>query len=110
MSPYCANTSTARPAGGVSMGDRDLIKPLLERNGTIHFGRVRMKPGKPLTFATLELEGGRQMLVFGLPGGYERGPQCVDAVSIWGVRCGARNPWCMAAHVAVLLGLQVCWT
>ncbi|KAG2449667.1 hypothetical protein HYH02_005196 [Chlamydomonas schloesseri] len=61
-------------SGGVSMGDRDLIKPLLERQGTIHFGRVRMKPGKPLTFATLELPpqqgggGGRQMLVFGLPG------------------------------------------
>ncbi len=51
------------------MGDRDLIKPLLEQAGTIHFGRVLMKPGKPLTFATLELEGGaRQMLVVGLPG------------------------------------------
>ncbi|PNW77779.1 hypothetical protein CHLRE_10g451400v5 [Chlamydomonas reinhardtii] len=57
-------------SGGVSMGDRDLIKPLLAREGTIHFGRVRMKPGKPLTFATLTLpqQGGRQMLVFGLPG------------------------------------------
>ena len=37
------------------MGDRDLIKPLLERSGTVHFGRVLMKPGKPLTFATLEV-------------------------------------------------------
>ncbi|KAG2490454.1 hypothetical protein HYH03_011090 [Edaphochlamys debaryana] len=57
-------------SGGVSMGDRDLIKPLLQRQGTVHFGRVRMKPGKPLTFATLDLQeqGGRQMLVFGLPG------------------------------------------
>ncbi|GLI59317.1 hypothetical protein VaNZ11_001172 [Volvox africanus] len=57
-------------SGGVSMGDRDLIKPLLERQGTIHFGRVRMKPGKPLTFATLTLQeqGGRKMLIFGLPG------------------------------------------
>ncbi|GFR45630.1 hypothetical protein Agub_g7038 [Astrephomene gubernaculifera] len=57
-------------SGGVSMGDRDLVKPLLERQGTIHFGRVRMKPGKPLTFATLSIaeQGGRQMMVFGLPG------------------------------------------
>ncbi|KXZ48662.1 hypothetical protein GPECTOR_26g565 [Gonium pectorale] len=62
-------------SGGVSMGDRDLIKPLLERQGVVHFGRVWMKPGKPLTFATLELPDGdgpaapgRQMLVFGLPG------------------------------------------
>jgi hypothetical protein len=53
------------------MGDRDLIKPLLERRGEVHFGRVLMKPGKPLTFATLPSakEEGRTMLVFGLPGG-----------------------------------------
>jgi gephyrin len=61
------------------MGDRDLIKPLLARDGQIHFGRVRMKPGKPLTFATLADASGRSsgggggdgahpMLVFGLPG------------------------------------------
>lgn len=53
------------------MGDRDLLKPLLERKGVIHFGRVCMKPGKPLTFATLDVEEtGRKLLVFGLPGSY----------------------------------------
>lgn len=50
-------------SGGVSVGSRDLIKPILERLGTIHFGRVAMKPGKPVTFATA-----RDKLVFGLPG------------------------------------------
>ncbi len=54
-------------SGGVSMGDLDLIKSLLEHAGTVHFGRVRMKPGKPVTFATVNA-GGRQRLVFGLPG------------------------------------------
>ncbi len=54
-------------SGGVSMGDLDLIKPLLEHAGQIHFGRIRMKPGKPLTFATAEIEG-RRKLIFGLPG------------------------------------------
>jgi gephyrin len=54
-------------SGGVSMGDLDLIKPLLEHSGIVHFGRVRMKPGKPITFATVEAEG-RRRLVFGLPG------------------------------------------
>ncbi len=39
-------------SGGVSMGELDLLKPLLERWGTVHFGRVLMKPGKPFTFAT----------------------------------------------------------
>lgn len=50
-------------SGGVSMGARDLIKPLLEELGTVHFGRVAIKPGKPLTFATVQ---GKP--VFGLPG------------------------------------------
>lgn len=50
-------------SGGVSMGNLDLIKPLLEEHGTVHFGRVNMKPGKPLTFATLQ---GKP--VFALPG------------------------------------------
>ncbi|OJI79543.1 hypothetical protein ASPTUDRAFT_59611 [Aspergillus tubingensis CBS 134.48] len=41
--------------GGVSMGELDLLKPTIERSlgGTIHFGRVSMKPGKPTTFATI---------------------------------------------------------
>lgn len=56
-------------SGGVSMGDTDLVKPLLERLGTVHFGRVLMKPGKPLTFATLTVPAdGRRVLFFGLPG------------------------------------------
>lgn len=40
-------------SGGVSMGELDLVKPLLEQLGTIHFGRVATKPGKPVTFATV---------------------------------------------------------
>ena len=54
-------------SGGVSMGDLDLIKPLFEEVGQVHFGRLRMKPGKPCTFATAEVEG-RKRLLFGLPG------------------------------------------
>lgn len=50
-------------SGGVSMGERDLVKPLLAQRGQIHFGRVRVRPGKPVTFATLE-----RSLFFALPG------------------------------------------
>jgi molybdenum cofactor synthesis domain-containing protein len=50
-------------SGGVSMGNRDLVKPILERLGTVHFGRVFTKPGKPVTFATVN---GRP--VFAMPG------------------------------------------
>lgn len=50
-------------SGGVSMGVRDLVKGILEETGTVHFGRVSMKPGKPLTFATVG-----ERIAFGLPG------------------------------------------
>ncbi|MCB0128828.1 MAG: hypothetical protein KDE58_41465, partial [Caldilineaceae bacterium] len=56
-------------SGGVSMGELDLIKPILEAVGTVHFGRILMKPGKPLTFATVPVATKpRPTLVFGLPG------------------------------------------
>jgi molybdopterin molybdotransferase len=50
-------------SGGVSVGSRDLIKPILESLGEIHVGRVAVKPGKPLTFATIG-----EKRFFGLPG------------------------------------------
>jgi molybdopterin biosynthesis enzyme len=49
------------------MGAADLVKPLLEELGTVHFGRLNMKPGKPTTFATYENQD-RKVLFFGLPG------------------------------------------
>lgn len=52
-------------SGGVSMGERDLIKAILfeAADVDIHFRRLYMKPGKPLNFAT---KG--DTLIFGLPG------------------------------------------
>lgn len=50
-------------SGGVSMGDRDYVKPLLEEEGKVIFGRVDMKPGKPMTFARIG-----KCLAFALPG------------------------------------------
>ena len=32
-------------SGGVSMGDRDYVKPVLEARGTVHFGKVRKRWG-----------------------------------------------------------------
>jgi molybdopterin biosynthesis enzyme len=36
------------------MGELDLVKPYLASRGTVHFGRVRTKPGKPVTFAVVD--------------------------------------------------------
>ncbi|XP_075226450.1 molybdenum cofactor synthesis protein cinnamon isoform X2 [Lycorma delicatula] len=56
--------------GSVSMGERDIIKSILKTDleANIHFGRVNMKPGKPMTFATCVGNDKREKLVFALPG------------------------------------------
>ncbi len=40
--------------GGVSIGDYDLVKDVLAKQGEISFWKVRMKPGKPLAFGTIK--------------------------------------------------------
>jgi molybdenum cofactor synthesis domain-containing protein len=50
-------------SGGVSMGDMDLIKPLLLELADVRFRRIFMKPGKPLTFATAG-----DTIIVGFPG------------------------------------------
>ncbi|HLK59218.1 MAG TPA: gephyrin-like molybdotransferase Glp, partial [Chthonomonadaceae bacterium] len=50
-------------AGGVSVGDRDFVKPALEKLGELELWRVAMKPGKPLAFGHIG-----ETLFFGLPG------------------------------------------
>ena len=49
--------------GGVSAGEKDHIPELLQREGAVHFWKVRMKPGMPLLAGSL---GQAQFL--GLPG------------------------------------------
>lgn len=50
--------------GGASVGDRDLVVPVLESQGaTIDFWKVAIKPGKPMLTGMLG-----QMRVIGLPG------------------------------------------
>ncbi|NJL05447.1 MAG: molybdopterin molybdotransferase MoeA [Chloroflexaceae bacterium] len=58
-----AEADVVLTSGGVSLGTRDLVKPLLAELGTVHFGRVLLKPGKPTTFATVQGK-----CAFGLPG------------------------------------------
>jgi len=51
-------------SGGVSMGEYDLVKSAFaELSVQVHFERIRIKPGRPLTFGTLG-----KKLIFGLPG------------------------------------------
>lgn len=53
-------------SAGVSVGDRDYVRPVLEKLGCqLLFWGVRIKPGFPLVFGRF---GERGPLVFGLPG------------------------------------------
>lgn len=50
-------------SGGVSVGDYDLVKAVLEQAGRIDFWQVAMQPGRPLAFGSI---GSAHF--FGLPG------------------------------------------
>ena len=50
-------------SGGVSVGEADYIKDILEKYGNINFWKVAIKPGRPLTFGKI-----KSTLFFGLPG------------------------------------------
>ena len=50
-------------SGGVSVGEADYIKRILEERGKMAFWTIAMKPGRPLTFGRLG-----DALFFGLPG------------------------------------------
>jgi molybdopterin molybdotransferase len=50
-------------SGGVSMGERDFVRTLLEQEGIIHFWRIRVKPGGPPLCGVWN-----SLPVFGLPG------------------------------------------
>ncbi|KAF3336319.1 molybdopterin biosynthesis protein CNX1 isoform X1 [Carex littledalei] len=66
---FSSNIDILITSGGVSMGDKDFVKPCLAKRGTIYFEKVVMKPGKPLTFAEIKgKEGSKKILTFGLPG------------------------------------------
>ncbi len=58
--------------GGVSVGDYDIVKDVLAKEGEINFWRVRMKPGKPVAFGTVKgvSQAGvaRKIPHLGLPG------------------------------------------
>ena len=50
-------------SGGVSVGDADYVKEIIETLGTINFWKVAIKPGKPFALGTLG-----HVLFCGLPG------------------------------------------
>ena len=50
-------------SGGVSMGDWDLVRKIMEEEGDVHFWRVKLRPGSPPLFGLWN-----NTPIFGLPG------------------------------------------
>lgn len=50
-------------SGGVSVGDADFIKHVLQQRGSVDFWRINMRPGRPLAFGHID-----HIPFFGLPG------------------------------------------
>jgi molybdopterin molybdotransferase len=57
-------------SGGVSMGDIDLVRVVLDRIGKMRWMQVAIRPAKPLAFGVIRAGDGarRHVPVFGLPG------------------------------------------
>ncbi|MBM3128581.1 MAG: molybdopterin molybdotransferase MoeA [Chloroflexi bacterium] len=53
-------------SAGVSVGDYDIVKDVLNAEGEMQFWQVKMKPGKPLAFGILR--GKKPVPLLGLPG------------------------------------------
>jgi molybdopterin molybdotransferase len=58
-----ANADVVITSGGVSVGEADYVKTLLDRLGEVVFWKIAMKPGRPLAYGRI---GGAHF--FGLPG------------------------------------------
>ena len=54
-------------SGGVSVGEEDYVVSIIEEMGRLELWRMAIKPGKPLAYGELEVNG-RSVPFFGLPG------------------------------------------
>ena len=57
----------ALTSGGVSVGDHDHVKPVVDSMGAMDFWSIAIRPGRPLAFGELRTKRG-SVPIFGLPG------------------------------------------
>ncbi len=57
------NADCVITSGGVSVGEADYTREILEKKGNVEFWKLAIKPGKPLAFGRLQ-----NSIFFGLPG------------------------------------------
>lgn len=63
----CENADAIITSGGVSVGEADYTKQIMEKLGDVTFWKIAMRPGRPMAFGRISSNGHDAML-FGLPG------------------------------------------
>ena len=58
-----SNCDVLITTGGVSVGDADYVKEVLEKLGKVNFWKIAVKPGRPLAYGKI-----KKCIFFGLPG------------------------------------------
>jgi len=59
----CSKADLVITTGGVSVGEADFVKNIVEELGKIHIWKIAMKPGRPLSFGEID-----NAVFIGLPG------------------------------------------
>ncbi len=93
-------------SGGVSVGDADFIRELLDKLGEVAFWKIAMKPGRPMAFGRLDnpaAPGTPGPWLFGLPGN----PVAVMVTFYQFVRPALLKMMGVAEHLITLPSLQV---
>jgi molybdopterin molybdotransferase len=63
----CSEADAVITTGGVSAGDADYTRALMARLGEVMFWKIAMRPGRPMAFGQLNVDG-KNTVFFGLPG------------------------------------------
>jgi len=67
MHSACENADAIITSGGVSVGDADHTRQMMERLGDVAFWSIAMRPGRPMAFGKIT-SSGKSAYLFGLPG------------------------------------------
>ncbi len=68
MATAVAQCDAVVTSGGVSVGDADYTRQMLQRMGEVGFWKVAMRPGRPFAFGTLNGPDRKRATLFALPG------------------------------------------
>lgn len=63
LTTYASQADLVLTAGGVSVGDADYVRPVIEKIGELAFWNIALKPGKPIAVGKIG-----EAILMGLPG------------------------------------------